>query len=741
MSMLPTRDQTPQIVRSPVAFAQRPPGGPGGTQGGLTGRDVLGILRRRKWWIIISTAFLTTVAGVTTHLWATYAPEYEARAYIAVNPPRVSEIHVGERSFGPDVTRHMNRHAQMICRRVVFVQVAKRREVVMTAWYKRNKANVIEQLQEVMSAQVIRDSDLIVVRMTDTAVSHKERENMADVATNVAHAYVEWAFSQASAERRIRIQRLQDEQESLGRERDRIRADIAEVRHDATVPHLTERRSALDVRLGRLTAMQIELDLSLNQVREAKDAFKAAVDNGTYKTLPLVVQLAEQDPEVQMLRQRIVSYDTLMTLIEERFGERHKSRRDIDTRLGSLRKAYEEKRLEAIEDAAVAVVAQQNTQTQELRARRTETDRLYREASSSSQDLIATMTRLEQKRAVERTISGRMSRVEEALAELRLLSRGDKPVELAGAAEVPAKRAQPQWGLMMPAGVLLGLVVGLGLAFGLELLDTSIKRPSDVTRRVDLPLLGMVPHTDDLDEEIDEPCLAFSESPDSMLSEAFRQIRTCLLFSGPADQRRSLMITSPMPEDGRTGAALNLGAAIARGGRKVLVIDANFRQPRIGEFFPQGDGRGLSNALVGQADWPDLVHQVEPNLSVMLAGPLPPNPAELLGSEQAKRLVAEAVERYDQVIFDTAPCLVVTEPSVLSTIVDGVIIVIRAGSNTYGMIQRCRDMMARLGAHIVGVLLNGVKVTAGGYLRKNYDRFYEYGYGEALPGEEPEEEA
>ncbi|MEI7835228.1 MAG: CpsD/CapB family tyrosine-protein kinase, partial [Planctomycetota bacterium] len=157
-----------------------------------------------------------------------------------------------------------------------------------------------------------------------------------------------------------------------------------------------------------------------------------------------------------------------------------------------------------------------------------------------------------------------------------------------------------------------------------------------------------------------------------------------------------------------------------------LVIDANFRQPRIAALFPQTAGQGLSSALVGQADWRRVVHEVEPNFSVMSAGPMPPNPAELLGSDEVRRIIAEAATEYDQILFDAAPCLVVTDPSVLSTVVDGVIIVIRAGASTYGMVQRVREMLSRLGAHITGVVLNGVRVTAGGYLRKNYDRFYEY---------------
>jgi capsular exopolysaccharide synthesis family protein len=269
----------------------------------------------------------------------------------------------------------------------------------------------------------------------------------------------------------------------------------------------------------------------------------------------------------------------------------------------------------------------------------------------------------------------------------------------------------------------------------LELIDTSVRGPSDIARRVDLPLLGMGPHQDDLEEDIKDLRLAFSTHPNSLISEAFRQVRTCLLYSGPASQRRTLLVTSPQPEDGRTTVALNLAASVARGGRKVLVVDANFRQPAIGKLFSSCPDGGLSSALVGQAAWRDMVREIEPNFSVMASGPLPPNPGELLGSEQMSSIIAEMVAEYDQVIFDAAPCLLVTDAPALSTLVDGVVLVVRAGANTYGIVQRSREMLTRIGAHVVGVVLNGVRAMAGGYLRKNYEAFYDYHEQAKLPQE------
>jgi capsular exopolysaccharide synthesis family protein len=326
----------------------------------------------------------------------------------------------------------------------------------------------------------------------------------------------------------------------------------------------------------------------------------------------------------------------------------------------------------------------------------------------------------------DKTLTEQIDRIDSRLVDLRILLEGGAPLEVMQLAFEPLEPSMPRWQIMVPLGVLLGLIVGLGLAFMLEFIDTSIKGPSDIVRRIDLPLLGMVPHHDDVEENIADLRVAFASHPNSLVSEAFRQIRTCLQFSGPANQRRSLLITSPQPEDGRTTVAMNLAASIARAGRKVLVVDANFRQPAVRVLFPASPEGGLSSALVGQAAWRDMVLEIEPNFSVMASGPLPPNPGELLGSEQMRTVLAEMVGQYDQVIFDGAPCLVVTDSMALGSLVDGIVLVVRAGANTYGIVQRSQEMLSRGGMHIIGIVLNGVRAVAGGYLRKNYEAFYDY---------------
>jgi len=308
----------------------------------------------------------------------------------------------------------------------------------------------------------------------------------------------------------------------------------------------------------------------------------------------------------------------------------------------------------------------------------------------------------------------------------RSLMNSEPPLEISNRATEPRSPTFPSYKIFIPLGIFIGLVVGLGLAFLLEFMDSSITAPSDISRRIDLPLLGMIPHIDDVEEEIGDLRKAFLTHPDTIICEAFRQIRTALMFRGHAEPRRSILIASAMPEDGRTTVALNLACHIASSGSKVLVVDANFRQPAIRSLFPECPLGGLSNVLLGEESWKECIHSITPQLYVMPSGPVPMHPAELLGSGKMRGLLEELYEEFDHIVIDSAPCLVISDTVVLSTLVDGVVLVVLAGENTHGIVQRTRDMLSRLGVHIYGAILNGVRVTAGGYLRKNYETFYEY---------------
>jgi capsular exopolysaccharide synthesis family protein len=187
------------------------------------------------------------------------------------------------------------------------------------------------------------------------------------------------------------------------------------------------------------------------------------------------------------------------------------------------------------------------------------------------------------------------------------------------------------------------------------------------------------------------------------------------------------LVTSPSGGNGKTTVAVNLAISIALSGRRVLLIDANFRRPCLPRIFPDMRADGLSNILIGQSHLDDCVMATSvPGLDVLGAGPLPPNPAELLGSTYLRDMLADARARYDQVIFDGPPVLLVSDAMVLSGAVDGVLLICQYRSTSRGALQRTQQQLDAINARIFGAVLNRVETRAGGYFREAYREFYEY---------------
>jgi len=261
----------------------------------------------------------------------------------------------------------------------------------------------------------------------------------------------------------------------------------------------------------------------------------------------------------------------------------------------------------------------------------------------------------------------------------------------------------------------------------LEFLNQSIRTAQDIERHMDIATLGTIPDVDDEEVKIPQVETAVLDEPQSMVAEAFRRIRTNLQFSAPADRQKSIVVTSSSPDDGKTTVACNLALAASLGGKRILLIDANFRRPKLQQFFKQTPAEGLSNILVSEGSLDSLiVHSGVPNLDVLGCGPIPPNPVELLSGESFKTLIEKVTAAYDQVIIDTAPVLHASDAVVIATVVDGVVLTIRANQNSRGVARRALSLLSDVNAQIFGAVLNAARVTRGGYFREQLRSFYDY---------------
>jgi capsular exopolysaccharide synthesis family protein len=294
------------------------------------------------------------------------------------------------------------------------------------------------------------------------------------------------------------------------------------------------------------------------------------------------------------------------------------------------------------------------------------------------------------------------------------------------------------WG---PGGTLLGLILGLSLAFLLEMLNDLVRTPSDVRRFLHVPLLGVIPDADE-DRAVDDVdlCRVVDEAPYSLLGECYRRCRTHLDLSCE-EPFKTLLVAGGQPGDGRTSVACNLAEAFAAKYEKVLLIDGNLRQPGLHLAFPRDGSQedssaiGLTNVLMDEYSYLEAITPsgIE-GLDLIYAGPPAPNPAELLAGHRMKDLIEGAAKEYDRVIIDTPPVLLVSDVKMLARLVDATLLVFNAATTKRGTAERTIFELQDVGARVVGCVLFGAEAMKGGYFRQQFKAYRKYLKGHPVAG-------
>lgn len=298
----------------------------------------------------------------------------------------------------------------------------------------------------------------------------------------------------------------------------------------------------------------------------------------------------------------------------------------------------------------------------------------------------------------------------------------------------PARRAEivgPPRVRNILLALLLSLAAGIGLAFLLDYLDDTLKSIEDVDRHIHLPTLALIPAPRTERRfmpartalaapgagEAAPTALALIEEKRSPVAEAYRHLRTSLLLSSAGQPPKTILVTSSQPSEGKTTTAVNTAVMLAQTGAEVLIIDCDLRRPRVHAHFTLPNTRGVTNYLSGEANVASLIQEYDklPNLKIITSGPVPPNSAELLGSEEMRRLLMVLSENFTHIIIDSPPAISFTDASILSTMVDGVMLVVHGGRSSRAVVRRAKQQLLDVGAHIYGIVLNNVKLESSDY--------------------------
>jgi succinoglycan biosynthesis transport protein ExoP len=486
---------------------------------------------------------------------------------------------------------------------------------------------------------------------------------------------------------------------------------LAQYREEQNALSLAERQNIVVSRLNQINdavtrakTTRVQKEALYAQLRELESAGAAP------ETFPAILQ----NPFIQEQKSQLAALEREKLRLSERYGEKHPEIVKVNAAMEDAQRRLRseiQKVIESVRNEYRSAMAEERTLTAALE-----------EQKGAAMDL--------DRKSVTYTVLEREARsnrqIHEALLqranELRVAgnSRANN-VRLMDRAETPQKPFSPDPRRNLFIALVLGLTFGVAAAVAIDYLDDTIKTPDDVTGKLRLPFLGLVPAV----HGNRSPLLTGPAPQD--FGEAFRALRTSLVFSNSVHRRRIIAVTSAQPLEGKTTTACNLALALAAGGARVLLVDADMRRPGLHKVLGVRNDTGLSHLLVGRARAREAIQRTHiANLWVLPAGRTPPNPSELLSSARMRSLLESLPNGpFDWVIIDTPPVLAVTDAVILTPAVSGVVLVMGAEMTRRRIAERAVETMMTSGPRILGVVLNRVDVDRNRYY---YARFYGYQY-------------
>lgn len=722
-------------------------------QQGLTPADALRVLRVNAWLIIV-TLLVFLGAGVIFNeaVLKPFYGRYTAEVLLQVRTP--NEIDPFNPNFSrqgaPDLrlieVRQLTQ-AQLLRdpRRWMLAWANPESRIRQTGWWQSfstadgnvDVQRVVKNLESRMRVSPVPETELIQVSM-----SARNAEDAVIVLREIIRKNIE-------LDRDVNNASQSDERRALNDILTRSNQRIAQL-----TTTINERAASLStgsrggMRLGSVGLLEVQLTSLLgdrqtaaDELSQAESSFNnlaAQLDAGQ---VPMMVQYQlDVDPNISLLRREVESLDSelqvqMMTLspnhvfVRQLERRRDEAQRRLDNNIDRVRLQLGQSLREQAQLTATSArsrVEQLDNQIAELQRRLGELSRQMSEYLTALDERDAEQRRAQQVTDRLNILQANTTRQEASRSSIWWTNSASLDGE--GAIERPMEMSFPRLTLTMGIAGLLGLGLSVGLAFLRELLDNSVRSPRDISRVGNLNLLGMIPHEEDDPQAAATTLpLAISQAPHSIIAENFRQVRTRLQHAASLEAYRSLVVTSPGPGDGKTTVACNIAAAVALNGRKVLLVDANFRRPELHKVFGVPNDSGFGDVLSKKSSIDAVARKSNvANLSVLPTGPRPSNATELIESQALSDFLDRALEAYDFVIFDSGPVLLVSETVALAPRVDAVLSVVRANSNSRGQLGRMRDALRQLKAEHLGVVLNGVRTQGGGYYGRNIKSYYEY---------------
>lgn len=706
--------------------------------------DYWRILLKRKWIVILSVVVVVVIAGVIS---ARMTPIYGAVSIIMISPQPYTPLKDSNTTQSSDFNQQWDVSTQvrilqsdstvdLVVRRLNLgahpefagqSQTQSNGGIAVSespALESARQEQLIRKLQANLRVQQVPDTALIEIRYSDPSP-----DLAAEIANAMAATFIEQNVKSRYESTIQAANWLSKQLADLQIKMESSQARLVQYQTEHNIVGTDDKQNLTTEKLGalnkELTAAQAD--------RIQKEALYQVATSSNPETMGAVLQ----DPVLTGLRQRQMDLQAQFALLSTQFGLGYPKVTEIKNQLDQIDQSYREQvqnsvnRIKNDYEAAVtrekmfeAALAAQTNVADQLDQHAIEYKVLKQEADSNRQ-----------------LYDGLLGQLKQASLAAGLNSSNIRVVDKA---RVPLHPSSPNIPRNIEFASLIGLLCGIAIPFGLEALDTTVRTPEQAESISGLPTLAVIPLLSAPSGAVTSitkghllkkvprsatgplPLISYLE-PQSEIAEAYRALRTSILLSSNSHPPRSILVTSSVPQDGKTMTCLNIAIVLAQQGKRVLLVDADMRRPNIHKAFGLEGRVGLSNILTGGAKADDAVlATVQPNLFVIPGGPVPPHPAELLGSSLMQDLLTRWRDDYDHIIVDSPPVIAVTDPVLLSVLTDGVLLVIRSGQTTVAQVRRTRDLIQSVNADLLGIVVNGADLSSPDYYYYHYGSRYRY---------------
>jgi polysaccharide biosynthesis transport protein len=706
--------------------------------------DYWRILLKRKWIVLVTIAIVSIVAALLS---TRMTPIYEAVTWIMVSPPTSSPLDSKNTSTSPiyyqDLQQYINTQIKILQSGSTAELVIHRLNLDTRADFAGNarpqssggitvsespaqdnarQTQLIHKLQGNLQIQPVPDTSIVELRYSDPSPSLA-----AEIANSAATTFIEQNMADRYTSTTQAADWLSKQLADLEITMESSQAKLLQYQEEHNIVGTDDKQN---LTTEKLDAISKEL-IAAQADRIQKESLYQTTTTSSPETLGSVLQ----DPVLSSLRQQQMQLESQYALLSTQFGLGYPKVLEVKNQLDQVDHSYHEQVRNTVEriknDYDAASTRERMLQT----ALNQQTDI----ADKLSHNAIEYRILKQEADSNRQLYDGLLQQLKEASLAAGLTSNNLRVVDRA---RVPQRPVRPNIPRIMEFALLIGLIGGAALALGLEALDTTVRTPEQAESASGLPTLSLIPLRSASDRLVTDIArthllkkvpthngqmlsLVSHQQPKSDIAEAYRALRTSVLLSTASHPPRTILVTSPIPQDGKTTTCLNLAIVLAQQGKRVLLLDADMRRPGIHLAFGLHDKVGLAHILAGTAGIDEAIQStVQPNLFVIPAGPVPPQPSELLGSSSMRDLLLKLQHDVDHIIIDSPPILSVTDAAILATQVDTVLLVIRSGRTSAPQVRRARNLLQSVNARVLGVVINAADFGSPDYYHYHYRTDY-----------------